>query len=142
MINYEDYYEKQSGSGLPVFYGAKQQKGHGLGNVFKSFYRWIAPIFKTHALPLIKDGAQALGTETVRTLANVANDTLDGTKLKESIKNRSKEAIDTLSNRTQLRIQNGQGKRKNNKRKSKSLHKNKKSITKKKRTKQDIFDQL
>jgi hypothetical protein len=60
----------------PYTYGAKNQKGYGLGNVFRSFYRWIVPVFKTHALPLLKEGANAKGTETVKTIAKVANDTL------------------------------------------------------------------
>lgn len=153
MINYQDYYEKQSGSGLPVFYGTKHQKGYGLGNIFRSFYRWIAPVFKTHALPVIKEGAKALGTEAVATLANVANDTLDGNSFNESLKNRSKEAINTLAEKAQSKLQKGEGyKRKTNKRKrnhslkrkkpSKRKKKSQKKIAKKPRTKLDIFDSL
>jgi hypothetical protein len=151
MIDYQDYYEKQIGSGLTVFNGAKHQKGYGLGNVFRSFYRWIAPVFKVHAIPLLKEGAQAIGTEAVKTIANVANDTLEGNKFSESIRKRSKEAINTLADKAQYKLQKGEGyKRKNKrtkkahsikrkKRKQKSL-KNKKS--KKQRTKLDIFDSL
>ena len=38
-MNYEDYYLNQSGSGIPVFMGARYQKGSGLGNIFRSFFR-------------------------------------------------------------------------------------------------------
>ena len=52
---YENYYLRQSGRGLPVFYGARSQKGHGLGNMLKGLWR--------HATPLLKDaGRQALKT--------------------------------------------------------------------------------
>ena len=30
---YEDYYTKQSGGELPVFYGSRTQRGHGIGSV-------------------------------------------------------------------------------------------------------------
>jgi hypothetical protein len=154
MIDYQDYYEKQTGSGLPVFNGAKHQKGYGLGNVFRSFYRWIAPVFKVHAMPLLKDGAQAIGTEAVKTIANVANDTLDGDKFSESIRKRSKEAINTLAEKAQYKLQKGEGYKRKNKRakkahsikRKKPLKRKQKSCKKKKskkqRTKLDIFDSL
>lgn len=153
MINYQDYYEKQSGSGLPIFYGSKHQKGYGLGNIFRSFYRWIAPVFKTHALPLLKEGAKVLGTEAVSTMADVANDTLEGNSFKESFKNRSKDAINTLADKARKSLQKGQGYKRNKHRLKTSHLKNsskptkrksnsKKAISKKPRTKEDIFDLL
>ena len=42
---YEQYYANQSGSGIPVFYGALGQRGHGLGSMISGignsdrFYR-------------------------------------------------------------------------------------------------------
>jgi hypothetical protein len=153
MIDYQDYYEKQIGSGLPVFSGAKHQKGYGLGNVFRSFYRWIAPVFKVHAMPLLKEGAQALETEAVRTIANIANDTLEGNKFSESVRKRSQEAINTLADKVQYKLQKGEGyKRKTKKSKKAHLIKRKKPLKRKKsckkkaikkqRTKLDIFDSL
>ena len=34
---YEQYYANQSGSGIPVFYGALGQRGHGLGSMISDF---------------------------------------------------------------------------------------------------------
>ena len=36
---YEDYYLKQSGSGMPVFQGVRMQRGHGLGSILSGFFR-------------------------------------------------------------------------------------------------------
>jgi len=154
-MNYKTYYEKQCGSGLPVFHGSKYQRGYGLGNIFRSLFRWIAPVLKTHAIPAFKEGAKTIGTEAVRTFANVANDTLEGNRFSDSIKNRSKEAINSLASKAEARIQSGEGYKKKRKRKvchslkRKSKRKNKKRVkrrkptkrrVKRRRTKQDIFD--
>jgi hypothetical protein len=133
-MNYTSYYEIQCGSGLPVFHGSKYQRGYGLGNLFRSFFRWIAPVIKTHAFPALKEGAKTIGTEAVRTFANVANDTLEGNKFSDSIKNRSIEAINSLANKAEARIQSGEGYKKKRKRKichsvkRKSKRKNKKVL--------------
>jgi hypothetical protein len=96
-MDFKTYYENQIGSGLPVFHGAKYQRGHGLGSIFKSFYRWISPIFKQHAVPVLKQGAAALGEEAVRTAANIATDSLGGKKLEEAALDRAKEAVENIS---------------------------------------------
>jgi hypothetical protein len=122
-MDYKSYYENQVGSGTPVFQGSRFQKGYGLGSMFKSFFKWVLPVFKTHAVPLLKSSAKALGTEAIRTAANVANDTLSGISIEKSAKNRAKEAIDNISNKAQnaiqeqQQIQEGSGKRKPKKRK-------------------------
>jgi hypothetical protein len=140
-MDFKSYYENQIGSGLPVFYGTKYQRGHGLGSMFKSFFRWISPIFKTHALPVLKEGASVIGQEAVRTAANIANDTLSGKKIEEAAVERAKEAVDSISTKAQnyiKRSQTGSG----YKRKKSS---NKKSFSKrpsKKHRRLDIFDNL
>jgi hypothetical protein len=132
-MDYVKYYENQSGRGLPVFRGAKIQRGYGLGNLFRSFFRWIAPILKTHALPVLKEGAKTLGTETVKAVANVATDAITGKNMENVVKDRSEEYIKSLIAKTQQ----GSGiKRKKKSKISQSSNK----ITKKKRSKKDIFD--
>jgi hypothetical protein len=105
-----------------------RQKGHGLGNIFKSFYKWIVPIVKTHAMPVLKEGASVLKNEAIKTVANIANDALAGKKISEAAQERTIEAVNSLSQRAQ---QKGSGIKR--KRKAKSVH------FKKKRFK-DIFD--
>lgn len=138
-MDYKSYYENQIGSGVPVFYGAKYQRGHGLGSIFKSFYRWISPIFKTHALPILKEGASVLGQEAIKTAANIANDTLSGKKLEESAIERAKEAVDSISSKANSYIkrnQSGSGYKRKNIGQKNSLPK-KRNIS---RRRQDIFD--
>lgn len=131
-MDYLKYYENQNGGTFPVFRGAKYQRGYGLGNLFKSFYRWIQPILKTHALPALKEGAKHFGSETVKAVANVATDAINGKTLEDSVRERTDEYLKSLVNKSQT----GSGlKRKKNLQKS-SHNKN----SKKKRTKKDIFD--
>ena len=94
-----DYYEhfKTGGSDLPLYRGSRNQRGHGLGNWFKSFYRFVVPFLKKHAVPVIKKGATILGTEAIRTAANVATDKIAGKKLEESGRDRINEGIDNVS---------------------------------------------
>ena len=81
----EDYYGEQVGTGsLPVFQGAKVQRGHGLGNMLGSLMRT--------AMPLIKKGSKALGKQVLSTGINIANDLLQGENVKQSLKTRFREA--------------------------------------------------
>ena len=36
---YEDYYTRQSGGEVRVFYGARTQRGHGLGSILVGLFR-------------------------------------------------------------------------------------------------------
>ncbi|KAJ8020741.1 hypothetical protein HOLleu_40415 [Holothuria leucospilota] len=44
--DYEQYYLQQVGNGLPVFHGARVQKGHGLGNILGGLFRSAMPLFQ------------------------------------------------------------------------------------------------
>ena len=60
---YEDYYTKQSGGDLPVFYGARTQKGHGIGSVLGDLFR--------RALPFLKSGAEIVGKQALNVATNM-----------------------------------------------------------------------
>ena len=103
-MNYKQYYENQAGSGAyPVFTGYANQRGHGLGGIFKSFYRFILPIFKTHALPLLKKGGETLGTEAIKAASNIATDALKGKNVETSASENIQEAIKNLSEKVSQR---------------------------------------
>ena len=108
-MDYYEYFKNQIGSDLPVFRGHRNQRGHGLGNWFRSFYRFVVPILKKHALPLIKKGATIVGTEAIKTAANVATDKIVGKSFEESGRERIDEGIENIS---QKWSQNGSGERK------------------------------
>ena len=50
---YTDYYVQQSGTGIPIYHGARTQRGHGLGSILSGLFR--------SAFPLIKRGLSFLG---------------------------------------------------------------------------------
>ena len=134
-MDYKKYYEVQAGGGdFPIFRGYVRQRGYGLGGMFRTFYKFVMPLFKTHALPFLKKGAEIVGTEAVKTAADIANDAIKGRNIQDSAKEHLNESLDSLKNR----IQTGSGtKRKVN-------HKRKKFIllkdNKKSRRLKDIFD--
>lgn len=146
-IDYNEYYKNQGvsrfhkipryqyGNGN-VFKGPMIQKGYGIGDVFKKFFRWIIPIVKTHVIPIVKQGATNAGNELLKTGTDIAKDYIQGkdlkTSAKEHLKQRAISGIDTLSNKTQNYIR-GLG----IKRKKRKLY----SVAKKaKKRKLDIFD--
>ena len=81
---YEDYYTNQSGGELPIFYGARTQRGYGIGSVLGGLFR--------SALPFLKSGAEILSKQAL----NVTTDMIDGKSFKESAKDRLKEGIKPL----------------------------------------------
>ena len=121
-------YDQKGAGGMPVYYGARYQRGMGIGSMFKSFARWILPVAKTHVVPVLKDAAKFVGSEAIKTAANIATDAIDGKELNESVKERAKESIGSLSEKTQAIIQKGgnedniKGIMKNRKRSKKKLH--------------------
>ena len=88
-MDYRSYYQNQSGSGYPVFQGVKYQRGYGLGNIFRGLVRWIIPVMKTHASPLLSAGSKEIGKTPLRTVANLATDTLEGKNFENSIMERA-----------------------------------------------------
>jgi len=149
-MDFAKYYQSQAREeGLPVFKARPFMRGYGFGNVFKKFFRWISPIVKENALPVLKN----IGKLGLRSAANIANETLDGKDFSESLKTNLKDSINKIKDqfgngkkRKSLSIQDGMGKKnvlttsavsKKLKMMNALRHKNKKS--RKKRV-LDIFD--
>ena len=70
----------QCGNGVPVFEGARGQRGHGLGSILSGLFR--------SAVPLLKKGLAFFGKQALRTGAQIANDVADGQSFGESAKKR------------------------------------------------------
>ena len=47
----DNIYDQKGAGGMPVYYGARYQRGMGIGSMFKSFARWILPVAKTLVVP-------------------------------------------------------------------------------------------
>jgi hypothetical protein len=46
-------------------------------------------VAKTHVVPVLKVAAKFLGSEAIKTSANIATDAIDGKELNESVKERA-----------------------------------------------------
>ena len=132
-IDYKNYYESQfRGSGLPVFTGYPNQRGHGLGGFFRQLFNWFVPIVKTHAVPFLKKGGEIVGTEVLKSATNVANDVIAGKNIKNSAQENFSNALNNLSEKATVSLKGG-----GYKRKGKSIFKPKKF---KHRRLIDVFD--
>jgi hypothetical protein len=123
-LAYEDYYVQQSGNGMPVFQGARMQRGHGVGSFLSGLFR--------SAWPLIQTGAKAIGKQVLRTGLQIANDVADGGQLIDSAKRRVPEGIKAFTSSKDDNVQSGGG-RKRRKRTLKRINK---------RIKEDIFGKV
>jgi len=83
---YDQYYAGQSGGGLPVFYGARMQRGHGLGSILSGLFRSV--------FPFLKGMAPAVGRKILTTGMQIAGDVVKGQPLNESLKTRVSGALD------------------------------------------------
>ena len=66
---------------MPVFAGARIQRGHGLGSILNGFFRRLV-------LPFVKNNAKNVLTNAVKTGMEVADNVLEGRSLKEPAKRR------------------------------------------------------
>ena len=128
-MDYNNYYTQQAKENIPIFRGSTYQRGHGFGDVFKKLFRWIVPIVKANAKPIVK----RVGRAAVKTAVNIASDALDGQDIKESAKKRIIETINKKSEQTGDGILEKTVYKRKRKRK-------KKYLLKKKKRKLDIFD--
>ena len=71
---YEDYYLNQCGHGMPVFYGARMQRGHGIGSIFSGLFRSIFPV--------LKRVAPVIGKKALQTGIDIVSDVAAGQSLK------------------------------------------------------------
>ena len=120
---YEDYYTRQSGGEVPVFYGARTQRGHGLSSILGGLFR--------RALPFLSSGAKILGQQAM----NVASEMINGKSFQDAAKSRLKEGIKTFVTSNQIIPQSGSGVR----RKRRRQPSRKQSKKTKKRKISDIF---
>ena len=82
---FEEYYLKQTGSGLAGFSGARYQRGHGLGNVLRK----LAKI----AMPLLKKGAHFVGKHAMKTRMHIAQDVAEGKNIKAATKRQMSQGL-------------------------------------------------
>lgn len=87
---YTEYYLNQAGSGFGGIYtSGVYQKGHGIGSFLGGLFRCV--------MPLLKSGTSTLGTELLKTGANIISDISKNEPVEKTIKKRGKETINNLS---------------------------------------------
>lgn len=129
---YTDYYVNQSGSGMPVYTGARVQRGHGLGSILSGLFRSAIPIFRK-GLSWI--GRQALD-KGAQLAGQVARDVAEGKPFIDSTKSRVKETINEYVPGVIDQTGSGRRRRRINKKRRNTDVKRKRS----KKTKRDILD--
>jgi hypothetical protein len=126
-VKLDNFYQVGSGAdfsfyeGLPAKYqrgygyfgGHLHQRGHGLGDIFRSLWRILKPIgmnIGNVVAPLAKEAGKALGEEGLATGARVLNEMVQGRNPKEALRNEGREGVKRLFDRASNRLQRGQGK--------------------------------
>ena len=93
---YHEYYLRQAGGGTPIFYGARQQNGHGLGSIFSSLGKVAFPLLKY------------LGKRVLSTGANIVRDVIDeGKDWREASQQRLVNTGQTMWADAQRKMQGG-----------------------------------
>jgi len=71
---FDQYYTRQQrgGGDFPVYAGRMRQRGHGIGDIFRSIWRFISPVLKT------------LAPHALRAGANIVEDVSSGNTWKDS----------------------------------------------------------
>jgi hypothetical protein len=65
---------------MPVFYGQRIQRGHGIGSIFSGLFRTVFPI--------LKKVAPVIGRKALQTGIQIASDVADGRSFKDAAKSR------------------------------------------------------
>lgn len=106
-MDYSNYYLDQA-EGLQGYSGSKFQRGHGIGSMFKSLAKWIIPIIKNYAAPVVQNALKTGVSEISSGLSKFNDDiNIDMKDIKESASNRLGETFQNIKNK----IQKGSGKR-------------------------------
>ena len=104
-MDYQNYYLRQAGgSDLDFYRGRTVQRGYGLGGIFRRLFRWAVPLIQKHAVPVLKDAGKAVGSEVLRSTANLAGDVIAGKNVKDSFENRLEETVDNLKSRAEQHL--------------------------------------
>jgi len=82
---------------MPVFAGARIQRGHGLGSI-------LGGLFRRLVLPFVKNDAKNVLTNAVKTGMEVTDDVLEGRSSKESSKRRVPGGYKTDGSRSEVSV--------------------------------------
>jgi hypothetical protein len=98
--------------GYGYFGGNYHQRGHGMGDIFRSLWRVLKPFgmnIGTALAPMAKEAGKALGEEGLATGARVLNEMVQGKNVKDSLAAEGREGVKRLLDRASSRLQRGSG---------------------------------
>ena len=102
-VEWEKFFRSQYGGGGQFYKGLPYQRGYGLGNIFKTVMKFLAPV------------AKSVGRQALSTGAEIVGDWAGGTPLKQAAKRRGRKAVGNLARQAVSRMsastQKGRGRR-------------------------------
>jgi len=125
-VRLDGYFQVGGGSyfeGLPPyqrgygwFSGTPRQRGSGLGDIFRSFWRVLKPLAKRVG-PVLTSAGKAVGEEGLAATARILNDVVQGGDLKQSLVTEGREGVRNLLGRAERKLasQSGSGKKRRKK---------------------------
>eukprot|EP00057_Strongylocentrotus_purpuratus_P015148 XP_011669622.1 PREDICTED: uncharacterized protein F54H12.2-like [Strongylocentrotus purpuratus] len=84
--------EHVGGGGLPIFRGARMQRGYGLGSMLRGLLR--------SAIPIVKSGAKLVGKKALQTGLNVIRDVANGETISSAATSNLKKLGQQLASKT------------------------------------------
>lgn len=85
--------------GYPVFRGDPYQEGHGIGSLFGSIFRGVAPLLKRAVVPAVKSIAKNVGKSALKHAVGVATDVISGEKdLKSAVQDQAMAGLKDAGN--------------------------------------------
>lgn len=98
---------------MMYFVGSRNQRGHGLGGLFRSVLRVAVPFIKRAAVPLLKRTAKtalkAAGRQALTSGAAIAEDLMAGRSFKTAVRARAKEGLKGVMKTTQKAVMGAAG---------------------------------
>ncbi|KAF4519025.1 hypothetical protein B566_EDAN001610 [Ephemera danica] len=112
---YTQYYLRQAEGRYGGDYRGMTQKGDGLGSFLGGLFRRIFPLFSS--------GAKVVGREALSTGVNLLRDAISGRSMKESVRERVKQAGTNLTNKAAQKMESmvGSGYKKRKRRRRNSV---------------------
>ena len=128
-MDFNKYYLDQLNNPMNGFNGYQFQRGYGLGSMFKKLFRWVIPIIKDNAMPILNNTLNKMSSNINEGINNFTEDLKNPNfSIKASANKRFNETVNNLKNN----FQTGKG----IKRKTKSF----KKIKTKRAYNKNIFD--
>lgn len=120
--NWDAFYSKQAGHGLPGFEGSAFQRGGGLGNFLGRLFRFI--------IPVAKKVGKAVGKQALASGADFIGDVAQGKNPKKAVKKRTRQGVGILADQLGKNMKGGSRaiKRPNTIKVNKRKQKNKNSV--------------